>query len=86
MRVYIDRTFELESRGLIWRNSIYTGTMKIKKDTIEFQYTDSIPKIGNKAILTENRIIYFDGMYQERLELRKNKLVSDGKNKSFSDY
>ena len=72
LRVYKDKTFEFESRGLERKGDIYAGTIEIKKDTIFFQYSDSIPKAGNKAVLTYNFVSYFSGEYPERLEIKKN--------------
>ena len=72
LRVYKDKTFEFESRGLERRGDIYAGIVEVKNDTIFFQYVDSVPKAGNKAILTENFVSYFSGEYPERLEIKKN--------------
>jgi len=77
LRVYKDKTFEFESRGLERRGNIYPGTLELKNDTIYFHYSDSIPKVGNKAILTKNVVSYFGGEYPERLEIKKNELTTE---------
>ncbi|MDN5216904.1 hypothetical protein QQ020_32840 [Fulvivirgaceae bacterium BMA12] len=77
LRIYKDKTFEFESRGLERRGNIYSGTMDLKNDTIYFNYSDSIPKAGNKAMLTERLVLYFNGAYAERLEIKKNDLKSN---------
>jgi len=74
LRVYKDKTFEFESRGLERKGVIYSGTMELKNDTIHFKYSNSIPKAGNKAILTEKFISYFSGKYPERMKIKKNLL------------
>jgi len=77
LRVYKDKTFEFESRGLERKGVIYSGIMELKTDTIYFKYSGSIPKAGNKAILTKNFVSYFNGTYPERLEIKKNNLKTD---------
>lgn len=76
LRVYKDRTFEFESRGLERRGDIYSGTIELKNDTIYFNYSDSIPKAGNRAILTKKFISYFNGEYSERLEIKQNEITA----------
>ncbi len=77
LRVYKDKTFEFESRGLERKGEIYFGIMELKNDTLYFKYSDSIPKAGNKAILTKRFVSYFNGDYPERLEVKKSELKSD---------
>ena len=77
LRIYKDKTFEFESRGLERKGDIYAGTMELKNDTIYFHYSDSIPKAGNKAILIKNIVSYFSGEYPERLEIKKNELLTE---------
>ena len=77
LRVYKDKTFEFESRGLERKGDIYAGTIELKNDTIYFHYSDLIPKAGNKAILTKNVVSYFSGEYPERLEIKKNELITE---------
>lgn len=74
LRVYKDKTFEFESRGLERKGDIYAGHLELKNDTIYFHYSDSIPKAGNKAILTKNSVSYFGGEYPESLGIKKNEL------------
>ncbi|WJJ96557.1 hypothetical protein [Algibacter luteus] len=77
LRVYKDKTFEFESRGLERRGDIYSGIVELKNDTLYFHYSDSIPKAGNKALLTKRFVSYFNGDYPERLEIKKSELKSD---------
>lgn len=77
LRIYKDKTFEFESRGLERRGDIYGGTVELKNDTLYFKYSDSIPKAGNKAILTKKSVSYFDGEYHESLEIKKNELKAE---------
>lgn len=77
LKVFKDKTFEFESRGLERRGDIYSGTVELKNDTLYFTYSNSIPKAGNMAILTERFFSYFNGEYQERLKVKKNELKSD---------
>ena len=72
LRVYEDKTFEFESRGLERKGDIYTGTVEFKNDTLIFKYLDSVPKAGSSAILTKKYVSYLDGAYSERLEIKKN--------------
>ena len=77
LRVYKDKTFEFESRGLERSGEIYSGTVELKNDTIYFQYYDSVPKAGNKATLTEKFVSYFSGEYPEKLDIKKNILKTE---------
>jgi len=74
LRIYKDKTFEFESRGLERKGDVYTGTVELKNDTLYFNHSGLIPKAGNKAILTEKSVSYFDGEYPESLEIKKNEL------------
>ena len=71
LRIYKDNTFEFESRGLERRGDIYSGKIELKIDTIYFKYSDLIPRAGNKAVLTEKFVSYFNGEYPEELEIKK---------------
>ena len=77
LRIYKDKTFEFESRGLERRGDIYSGTVDLRNDTLYFKYSDSIPRAGNKAILTEKFVSYFSGEYPESLEIKKNDLKAE---------
>ncbi|MBV7440088.1 hypothetical protein KRX57_01505 [Weeksellaceae bacterium TAE3-ERU29] len=77
LRVYKDKTFEFESRGLERKGTVYSGIVELKNDTLYFKYSGSIPKAGNKAILTKQFVSYFNGDYPERLEVKQNELKSD---------
>jgi hypothetical protein len=77
LRIYKDKTFEFESRGLERKGDIYSGTVELKNDTLYFKYSDSIPKAGNKAVLTKKSVSYFGGQYRESLELKKNEFKTE---------
>ena len=74
LRIYKDKTFEFESRGLERRGDIYSGTIELKNDTIHFKYRDSIPRAGARAVISEKFVSYFNGKYPERLEIKKNEI------------
>jgi hypothetical protein len=77
LRIYKDKTFEFESRGLERRGYIYEGTVELKNDTLYFNYLDSIPRVGKKAILNEKSILYFNGEYPESLLIKKNEFGTE---------
>jgi hypothetical protein len=74
LRMYKDNSFEFESRGL--RNKdVYTGSFKLKGDTVFFAYRDSIPKAGKTAIIAPKSVWYIDGLYHESVEIKLNQLT-----------
>jgi len=73
LNVYSDSSFEFISKGLR-DQSIYPGIVKIKKDTLHFTYTDSIPKAGKTAIITKTSVSYIDGEYPESVQINLNEL------------
>jgi hypothetical protein len=73
LNIYSDSSFEFISTGLR-SQSIYSGTIKITKDTFHFNYTDSIPAAGKTAILANKSISYLDGEYPEHIEVKLNDL------------
>lgn len=77
LRVYKDKTFEFESRGLERKGDIYFGIVELKNDTLFFKYADSIPKAGNMAVLTKKFVSYFNGEYPEKLEVKQIELKFD---------
>lgn len=76
LRIYQDSTFEFESRGLRTRN-IYTGKAEISKDTIRFNYQDSIPKAGQTAVYNKYLVAYIDGAYPEKVRIKMSKLINE---------
>ena len=74
LRIYTDETFEFESRGLERRGDIYPGKIELSNDTISFHYKDSIPRAGSKAVINKGYVVYLNGDYYERLEIKKNEL------------
>ncbi|RIJ47129.1 hypothetical protein D1614_15320 [Maribellus luteus] len=74
LNLYPDSTFEYISGGV--RNKrIYTGNFKMNADTILFDYKDSIPFIGSKALISNIHINYLNGKQNERLEIILNDLA-----------
>lgn len=68
LRIYKDSTFEFEYRS--FRNSkSHEGTVRLINDTLYFNYFDSVPAFGNKAVIKRNNLIYMNGNYNERLEV-----------------
>lgn len=74
LKVYEDKTFDFVLTGLRDKTD-YPGTYRISKDTIFFSYTDSIPKAGKTAIITEHSVSYLDGDYPESVVITLNKLA-----------
>jgi hypothetical protein len=73
LSIYEDSTFEYTSSGA--RNPTeYSGYVHIKNDTIFFNYKDSIPAVGNKAVIENNYIVYIAGAYREHVEIKTNEL------------
>ena len=77
LRIYADSTFEFESRGLERTGTIYPGTIELKGDTILFHYSDSLPKAGDRAMLTDRAVSYFGGKYPESVEIKLNKIKTN---------
>jgi hypothetical protein len=73
LRMYTDSSFEFESRGLRDKD-VYHGTYKLRGDTIYFNYRDSIPKAGTKAIITNKSVSYINGSYHESVGIKLNRL------------
>lgn len=76
LKMYDDKSFEFISNGLVRGDDAYSGKYKLKNDTVYFKYDGSVPKAGSKAIIKNGFVIYFDGKYPERIEIKLNKLVS----------
>ncbi len=74
LKIYKDKSFEFISAGLRDK-TIYSGTYKLNNYTIYFNYKDSIPKAGKKAIITNRFVSYIGGIYPESLEIKLNKLT-----------
>jgi hypothetical protein len=74
LSIYDDNSFEFESRGLERQGDFFSGTIELKADTIIFNYKDSIPKAGTKAIIGNGRILFIDGAYPESVEIKLNEL------------
>ena len=72
LRINEDSTFEFESRGLERNGDIYSGIVKIKNDTLFFQYKDSIPRAGQIAVYNTTTVVYIDGQYPEALSIKLN--------------
>lgn len=75
LRVFEDKSFEFESRGLERQGEIFSGTIELITDTIIFNYKDSIPQAGTKAVIGNGRISFIDGEYPESVEIKLNELT-----------
>ena len=73
LRIYKDSTFEFESRGLR-TSKIYSGIANIAIDTIYFDYNDSIPRVGTKAVYSDKFVAYTNGEYPERVGIKLSEL------------
>ncbi len=75
LRMNKDKTFEYEARGLSRKGDIYSGTFEIKNDTIYFNYSNSIPVVGDKAVLSKKFVSYYNGKYYvDKLEIKHTKI------------
>jgi hypothetical protein len=73
LSIYEDSTFEYTTSGA--RNlTEYSGYARIKNDTINFHYKDSIPVVGNIAVIENNYVVYIAGAYCEHIEIKINEL------------
>jgi hypothetical protein len=52
----------------------YSGFARIKNDTIIFHYKDSVPVVGNIAVIENNYVVYIAGSYREHIEIKLNEL------------
>jgi len=68
LRIFKDSTFEFEYTSFP-NSKFHSGKIRILKDTIFFDYADSIPAFGNKAIIEGRYLIYTNGKYKETLEI-----------------
>ena len=69
LKVYKDSTFDFISKSFP-TSKIHSGILSIKNDTLNFNFYDSIPAVGDKAIIDKRHVIYVNGSYKERLEIR----------------
>lgn len=67
LTIYKDSTFEFKSAGLRGDDDTYKGKVDIRKDSLFFAYSDSIPRAGKTAIFNDKAVAYIDGEYPERL-------------------
>jgi hypothetical protein len=67
LEIYEDSTFE-------FIDVEYHGTVSIRNDTFFFNYEESIPKAGKKAIIKGNYLLYIEGKYLEKLEIKQNEI------------
>jgi hypothetical protein len=74
LKIYQDSTFEFISRG-IRQETIYPGRVVIHDDTLEFEYQDSIPKAGSRAVIKDRVVLYIAGDYPEAPEIKLNKIT-----------
>ncbi len=69
LKMYDDNSFEFILTGLR-DEDVYPGTYTLKRDTIFFQYRDSIPKAGKTAILSKGYVSYIEGTYHESVQIQ----------------
>lgn len=69
LTIYVDSTFEFISTGIRSDRLTYKGKVEIRNDTLFFAYSDSIPRAGKTAIISQNTVAYIDGQYYERLSI-----------------
>lgn len=74
LKVYDDQSFDFILTGLRDK-TVYPGTYRLNKDTIFFNYTDSIPKAGKTGIINKHSVSYIDGSYSESVEIKLNQLT-----------
>ena len=68
LRIFKDSTFEFEYTSFPV-SKIHKGTIEFREDTIHFNYIDSIPAFGDKAIIDGRYLVYTHGTYNEKLEI-----------------
>jgi hypothetical protein len=74
LKMYDDKSFEFISRGMMRDEDVYKGNYELKNDTIYFNYDDSIPSAGSKAIIHKDYVNYTNGTYPESVQIKLNKL------------
>lgn len=67
LKIYSDSTFEFSGKKFI-------GKVHINKDTLLFNYNDSIPKVGKQAVIKGDYLEYVLGL-KEKLKITTNKLL-----------
>lgn len=78
LTVYDDTTFNFTLTGLR-EATHFPGKVTIVNDTIYFEYTDSIPKAGEIAIISDYNVSYIAGEYPENIGITLNKTVPNKK-------
>jgi len=68
LKIYKDSTFDFIYRSFP-SSKIHSGVVTIKNDTLNFNYYDSIPAVGNKALIDRRHIRFVNGSYDEVLEI-----------------
>ncbi|MFZ4929496.1 hypothetical protein [Chryseobacterium sp. Mn2064] len=74
LKMYDDKSFEFISQGMMRDKDVYTGSYGLKHDTLYFEYKDSIPKAGSKAVIKKGFVNYINGSYHESVQIKLNKL------------
>lgn len=77
LKMYDDKSFEFISQGMVRDKEVYSGNYEIKNDTLYFNYKDSIPKAGSKAVIDHGFVSYLNGSYPERVQIKLDKLSID---------
>ncbi len=74
LKMYNDKSFEFISQGMMRDKDVYTGSYNLKNDNLYFEYRDSIPKAGSKAVIEKGFVNYINGSYHESIQIKLNKL------------
>lgn len=76
LTIYEDSTFGFDLTGIRSNNNkTFHGKVRIESDSLFFEYKDSVPKVGNIAIIKNKMVIYTNGEYSERLGIGQNKII-----------
>jgi len=73
LKIYSDMTFGYAEKRLL-KTINYKGSVKISKDKLIFMYDDEAPSIGTTAVIDDIFLTYSEGIVNEVLEIKINKL------------
>lgn len=75
LTIHQDSSFEFKLTGIRGDGDVYKGKVEIKKDSLFFTYSDSIPRAGKTAVYNDKVVAYIDGVYPERVNISMTKLT-----------